>query len=155
MQISRYILSLGGIGFVPKAPGTFGSLASLILLFGLLNLDIPAWRFVYLLVFFGVFLGHLFLIKKFVQKPYDKSWIVLDEFLGMQLALLPFLFFELAPIWAVLGFVLFRLFDIWKPGIIGTVDKNGTPESVIYDDVLAGALSALVMTILIIGGQAF
>lgn len=154
MNIPHYVLSLGGIGFIPRAPGTFGSLAALVCLLGFLNLDIAAWRFIYLLALFLVFLLHLFLIKKFVQKPYDKSWIVLDEFLGMQLALLPFLFFALAPIWGFIGFALFRLFDIWKPGLIGTIDKAGTPESVVYDDVLAGALAAIVMTLLIVSGQA-
>ena len=46
------------------------------------------------------------------------------------------------------AFVLFRLFDIWKPGPVGWADRRKGPTGVMLDDVVAGALAGLVVTLL-------
>ena len=51
------------------------------------------------------------------------------------------------PGWVV-GFLLFRLFDIWKPGPVGWADRRKGPTGVMLDDVVAGLLAALVVTLL-------
>ena len=47
--------------------------------------------------------------------------------------------------WLLAAFVLFRLFDVWKPGPVGWADRWHTPAGVIADDVVAGAIAAVVL----------
>ena len=76
------------------------------------------------------------------------SHIVIDEVVGQWIALMPLsagLWFAGAPPqlfpWPgwVVGFLLFRLFDIWKPGPVGWADRRKGPTGVMLDDVVAGA----------------
>jgi phosphatidylglycerophosphatase A len=83
----------------------------------------------------------------------DPSFIVVDEWAGMWFALTPLLFTVTAQpqpwlLWAVrLGapFLLFRLFDIWKPGIVDTAQRLPGGWGVVLDDVLAGLLAGLIV----------
>jgi phosphatidylglycerophosphatase A len=78
----------------------------------------------------------------------DHRSLVWDEFIGQWVALLPLLVLP-APWWAiVLGFLLFRLFDVWKPWPISWLDrrvKGGM--GVMVDDVVAGAFTAVVLAL--------
>ena len=56
-------------------------------------------------------------------------------------------FWRLWPGW-VSGFLLFRLFDIWKPWLVGRADRRGDAMGVMLDDVIAGVFSAIVSIIL-------
>ena len=85
------------------------------------------------------------------QDDHDPSYVVIDEVVGQWIALLPLSFgawpvgasiFALWPGW-IAAFVLFRVFDIWKPGPVGWADRKHTPFGVMMDDVIAGALAAL------------
>ena len=82
---------------------------------------------------------------------------MIDEVVGQWVALMPLslgLWAAGAPAhlfpWPgwVGGFVLFRLFDIWKPGPVGWADRRKGPTGVMLDDVVAGVLAALVVTLL-------
>ena len=81
----------------------------------------------------------------------DAPEIVIDEVAGMWVALLPVAFgaagagVAAAALWPgwVAAFLLFRIFDIWKPGPIGRADRMGTPLGVMLDDLVAGAFAAL------------
>ena len=74
---------------------------------------------------------------------HDHGGIVWDEFVGVWIAL------WLAPTgwaWLLAGFVLFRLFDIWKPWPIGWVDRRGGGGlGIMLDDVIAGVMALLVL----------
>ena len=131
-----------GSGFAPKAPGTFGSLAAvLIWWFAIGHLPLALQVLVILLV---TLLGTW--LTQRVQSRYqvsDPGAIVIDEFAGQWIALL------LAPMstWAMLaGFALFRLFDIWKPWPVGALEK-GVPGAfgVMVDDLAAGAMALIVL----------
>ena len=83
--------------------------------------------------------------------------IVIDEVVGQWIALFPLsagLWLAGAPPqlfpWPgwVFAFVFFRLFDIWKPGPVGWADRRKGPTGVMLDDVLAGAMAAVVVAIL-------
>jgi phosphatidylglycerophosphatase A len=78
----------------------------------------------------------------------DHRSLVWDEFIGQWIALIPAL---LAPWWAVvIGFVLFRLFDVWKPWPIRWLDrqlKGGM--GVMIDDVVAGIFAAVVLAVVL------
>ena len=87
---------------------------------------------------------------------HDPSEIVIDEVAGQWIALLPIAFgaanagvgvTALWPGW-VAAFVLFRLFDIWKPGPVGWADRRHGPLGVMLDDVIAGVLAAIVTIVL-------
>lgn len=83
----------------------------------------------------------------------DPSEVVIDEVAGQWLALS----FTVIPLWQhgvpdlmlaawpgwVAPFLLFRLFDIWKPWLVGRADRMGTPAGVMLDDLLAGLFAGL------------
>lgn len=151
----KALASLAGVGYLRPASGTWGSLAALPLAYGvhmvggfwlLLGLTVVAFA-----------LGWI-AVRKLTAEGHgeDPSWVVIDELVGQWIAIFPVSYgamlmsvdlWRLWPGW-VSGFVLFRLFDIWKPWIIGRVDRMGTPLGVMLDDVLAGILAALISVVL-------
>jgi len=72
---------------------------------------------------------------------------VWDEFVGMWIASFPLVVFESFWPWIIFSFVLFRIFDIWKPQPVSYFDKLDNPYGVMMDDVIAGLISALILTI--------
>jgi phosphatidylglycerophosphatase A len=76
----------------------------------------------------------------------DPDWIVIDEAAGMWIALTGLPAFGWAG--AAAAFALFRLLDIAKPGPVGWADRQRGATGVMLDDVIAGALAALVLAAL-------
>ncbi|MDB4979056.1 MAG: p [Candidatus Peribacteria bacterium] len=150
-KIGAILLSMGGVGYSPVAPGTVGSLVSipllLLLRYALQSvLWFPPLGIIFLFGFFALLtmVACLAIRETVTDGMYDKQWIVLDEFLGMAIALSPIFFMETAqPVVIIAGFILFRIFDIWKPLGIRRIDAMNTPVSVILDDIVAGALTLL------------
>ena len=135
-----------GSGLAPVAQGTFGSLAALLPWLLLRELPLPIYLAVLLIGFAaGVWACNMASRALGVA---DHRSLVWDEFIGQWIALLPLLVLP-APWWAiVLGFVLFRLFDVWKPWPISWLDrrvKGGM--GVMVDDVVAGAFAAVVLAL--------
>lgn len=142
----QYFISFGfGSGLAPKAPGTFGTIAAFPLYYLLLGM--PAN--VYLLVcvvsfFFGV------KIVDNVSKEIgvdDHPGIVWDEIVGylFTMYLVPFSIFN-----ALLGFILFRVFDIWKPFPIRWLDKHVKGGlGVMIDDFIAAVFAWFALQIAI------
>ncbi|MET0331754.1 MAG: phosphatidylglycerophosphatase A [Dyella sp.] len=132
-----------GSGLTPWAQGTFGSLAALLPWLLLRELPLPLYLFLLLVGFsLGVRVCQLAGLTLGVA---DHRSVVWDEFVGLWIALIPVL---LAPSWwsVLLGFALFRLFDVWKPWPIGWLDarlKGGL--GVMADDVVAGLFAAIVL----------
>lgn len=137
-----HLLSLGlGSGLAPKAPGTFGSLAALPFWFLLQYLS-PAN---YIIVVLLAFAAGVYLCGETAKAlgVHDHGGIVWDEFVGVWIAL-----FLVPPniFWVVLGFGLFRLFDIWKPWPIRVLDaKVHGGFGIMIDDVLAGVYAFLIL----------
>ncbi len=139
-----------GSGLAPVAQGTFGSLAALVLWWLLLRgLDWPIYLGLLLLSFaVGVWACDVAGRALGVD---DHRSLVWDEFVGQWIALLPLLASPLRsapPAWwaPLLGFLLFRLFDVWKPWPIRALDrrlKGGL--GVMVDDVVAGLFAAVVL----------
>ena len=86
-----------------------------------------------------------------LHKNHDPSEVIIDEVAGQWIALLPLAvgathagasLFALWPGW-VAAFLLFRLFDIWKPSIIGWADRRSDAIGVMLDDCFAGLFAAL------------
>jgi phosphatidylglycerophosphatase A len=81
---------------------------------------------------------------------HDASEVVIDEVAGQWIALLPVAHLDTMPWWTwLIAFALFRLFDIWKPGPIGRLDRSFEGGAgTMADDVAAGLLAALVLALL-------
>ncbi|MDR3089646.1 MAG: phosphatidylglycerophosphatase A [Desulfobulbaceae bacterium] len=135
-------------GYLPKAPGTWGSLAAVPLWFLLSYLDVSAYG----LMLVAVFLVGWFVAgeaEKILDKP-DPGCVVIDEIFGMFITLFA------APrqlTVAVAAFLLFRLFDIWKPFPVSWFDRrvNGG-LGIMLDDAMAGIYAFLTLRILFFFG---
>lgn len=125
----KSIASFFYIGHLPVAPGTFGSLAGLLL----------AWHFNEALpaLFFCLCVAGL-LVAAPAESVYgtkDPKQFVLDEVCGMMLGLL-WLPKEISIF--ISAFLLFRLLDIWKPWPVSLLQKNKNPLSIMWDDLACG-----------------
>lgn len=134
-----------GSGLAPVAQGTFGSLAALLpWLLLLRELSLPLYLAV-LLIGFGIGVWACNVAGRALGVDDHRS-LVWDEFVGQWIALLPLLVLPVSW-WAIaVGFVLFRLFDVWKPWPIRWLDrrvKGGL--GVMIDDVVAGIIAAAVL----------
>lgn len=147
----RQLLALGlGSGLASKAPGTFGTLAAVPLYLLLAQLSL-GW---YLLVLIAAFALGVYICgyTADAMKVHDHGSIVWDEFVGFWLTMVA------APAgwpWIVVGFLLFRLFDIAKPFPINYLDrhiKGGL--GIMVDDAVAGSFAWLCLQLLHLGFQA-
>ncbi|WP_097462292.1 phosphatidylglycerophosphatase A family protein [Mangrovitalea sediminis] len=140
-----HLLAFGlGSGAIRPAPGTWGSLAALPL-YALLRL-MPAWAYGVMLIAAFVFGVYLCGRTSRALNVHDHSGIVWDEFVGMWLTLV----LRPSNLWVILlGFALFRLFDIVKPWPIGWLDRR-VPGGVgiMLDDVIAGLYALIALVIL-------
>ena len=144
-----------GSGLSPLIPGTAGSLlASLIFYFLIVPFLRPfAYIFilcVYVFLVITSFFFGLYLYKKTMSAEKDAKIFVWDEFVGMWVATFPLVAFESLWPWIFVSFVLFRFFDIWKPQPISYFDKLDSPYGVMMDDVIAGLISAFLLTIVLL-----
>ena len=148
--MTRLIATFFYVGHLRPAPGTWGSLAALPVAWALVMLAGP-WALVAGIVLaYG--LGHWATgVQTAGKDDHDPSEIVIDEVAGQWIALLPVVFgaaardADLLALWPgwVAAFVLFRLFDIWKPLIIGWADRRGDALGVMLDDIFAGIFALL------------
>lgn len=159
--MKRLLLTCFGLGWLPVAPGTWGSLPPAII-FGLLcQLHISGILIFMLMA--GLVLAASIICVRFV--PYiiaatdrtDPSEVVCDEVAGQSVTFLaiPFLgpeTFSTLQIWAITtgGFALFRFFDILKPCPIRRLEKLPKGWGVLADDLMAGAYAGVILQILII-----
>ena len=141
------------IGRIKYAPGTFASLIACILFLVLINFfDIISIFFITLIVFFYSFFA---INNSFYEfKTDDPQEIVIDEVVGQMFPLLAIPIYEtLYPLpviyYCVPAFLLFRLFDIWKPYPISYVDNNMTGSfGIMLDDIIAGFYSILILSLI-------
>lgn len=134
------------VGNLPKAPGTFGSIAALPFAWGLVWLGGP-WLL--LLGTIPVFIAGLWAAKHFMAETgeHDPGAIVIDEVVGQWLTLLVA---PLTPLAYLAGFLLFRVFDILKPWPIGWLDQQVQGAlGVMIDDVVAALYAAIVLYLLV------
>ena len=161
-RVAWWLATGFGSGYLRPAPGTWGSLAGLgawlLVVSGLRHSagSWPPWLLLAAVPMLTVILTLLavwaadLVVRETGHK--DPSFIVADEWAGLWVALTPLLFTAtLQPqpmtLWVarlVAPFMLFRLFDIWKPGIVDRAQALPGGWGVVMDDVLAGLLAALI-----------
>ncbi|GAA7403265.1 phosphatidylglycerophosphatase A [Helicobacter pylori] len=132
-------LTLFFSGYSKKAPGTIGSLVALLL-------GLPILIFSANTLFLGAIFVGLIAIAQIDKeeeesKIHDSSYIVIDELVGMWLAMA---ISGLSLAGVILSFIFFRIYDITKPSLIGKIDKEVKGGlGVVADDALAGVLAGL------------
>ncbi|GAA8594173.1 phosphatidylglycerophosphatase A [Helicobacter pylori] len=132
-------LTLFFSGYSKKAPGTIGSLVALLL--GLPVLIFSANTLFLAAVFIGLIAIAQIDKEEEESKNHDSSYIVIDELVGMWLAMA---ISGLSLVGVVLSFIFFRIYDITKPSLIGKIDKEVKGGlGVVADDALAGVLAGL------------
>ncbi|WP_120862319.1 phosphatidylglycerophosphatase A family protein [Helicobacter pylori] len=138
-------LTLFFSGYSKKAPGTIGSLVALLL-------GLPVLIFSANTLFLGaVFVGLIAIAQidkeEEESKIHDSSYIVIDELVGMWLAMA---ISGLSLAGVILSFIFFRIYDITKPSLIGKIDKEVKGGlGVVADDALAGVLAGLSVLLVI------
>ena len=141
MTLARTISSFLYVGFVPIIPGTFGSLAGLLLYFALLSL--PGWH-IYLGVVAVVTALGIWAAGKAERESgiVDPSFVVIDEVAGqlITLFLIPFTWY-----YVLGGFLLFRFLDIVKPAPARHAERLPHGWGIMADDVLAGIYGNILM----------
>lgn len=159
MTLPHTIATFFGVGLLRPGPGTWGSAAAVLLGVAIDHLlGFPALVLATVAV---IPLGY-WAVARCVADTVDKdpSEIVIDEVAGQWIALL----FPAAAFWSrgmedwalsawpgwVTPFLLFRLFDIWKPGPVGRADRRGTAAATMTDDLWAGLFAGLA-TVLMAG----
>lgn len=146
MKILCRMLSTGFYtGYTPIAPGTVGSVFSLVLF-----VLIPGFRDITLFIItLGIFFLGVFVAGE-VEKSDgpDPSIVNIDEIVGMWISII-FLPGDLSWIWLIAAFLIFRLFDILKPFPVNVSQRLPGGWGVMIDDILAGIYTNLVLRIFI------
>ena len=138
------------VGKIPVAPGTMGSFAALIFWYFTPHLSFVSGMLFLLFIFSFSYYTISVTLKKTDDK--DPQFIVIDEVIGMWIALLPVSHFKLLDNLTVshikyilLTFILFRLFDIMKPSIIYRSQLVPGPLGILLDDMIAGIVTCLIL----------
>lgn len=153
IPLAKLIVSFFYVGFLRPAPGTWGSAAALPAAWVLHTTGgFPTLAIATVFCFFlGVWATGVWTAHTGGQDP---SEVVIDEVAGQWVALWPLsagLWLagagDLLAAWPgwVGAFVLFRLFDIWKPGLVGWADRQHGALGVMLDDIFAGAMAAIIV----------
>jgi phosphatidylglycerophosphatase A len=144
-QKPSYFIAFGfGSGAMPFAPGTFGTLMAIP--FYLAMQSLPS--LLYLGLTLIIIISSIWLTQKVTQEigVHDHQGMCLDEIVGYLVTMYH------APKgwpWILVGFLLFRLFDIWKPWPIRTIDARlSGGMGIILDDVLAGVYSCIIIQLI-------
>ena len=151
MTVARLVATVGGVGLLRPAPGTWGSAAAVPAAWALHGLG--GYPLLVLATLAVIVLG-VWAVGAMTAgaADHDPSEAVIDEVAGMWIALMPLsagLWFADADPWVfpwpgwVGAFAAFRLFDVWKPGPVGWADRLNTPLGTVLDDVIAGLMAAL------------
>ena len=140
-----------GVGYMKPGPGTYASVATVLIWWGgahLLHIgprNLSALTFLAMVVVTAVGVPASTIVAR-QSTLKDPGFVVIDEVAGQMFALL-----ALSPTWAhaLEALVLFRLFDIWKPWPIRRVEKLKEGWGIMLDDLLAGFFAHLVLHLLL------
>ena len=158
VKLNKLICTFFYVGFLRPAPGTWGSIAGIILAYILLiTTDLVSFCFILLCTIVVGFWTTKNYIEQNSEKS-DPSEVVIDEVIGQWIAVLPIGFtlkitkFSEQELWFfwLWAFVSFRFFDIIKLGLVGWADNLGGAFGVLLDDILAGIAAGLTVTVLIL-----
>ena len=144
LKISEWIATCFKVGYLPFAPGTWGSVFAILLWWVLLK-DIHTYIFGAIIIIFlliGIVVSNIIIDQ---SGDHDPSYIIIDELVGQWLALflIPDGFFNIA-----ISFILFRFFDIIKPWPIRLIEKLPKGLGVMSDDLTAGLITLVLIQVI-------
>jgi phosphatidylglycerophosphatase A len=142
MRFARLLACGFGVGFTPKVPGTAGSLVALVAGSVMLRSS-PYTLAVAIVLASGAGLWAIAACRA----DDDPGWVVIDEFVGQWITMLPLTL--PTPRGLLAAFVLFRLFDIVKPGPVAWAERLRGSPGVMVDDMVAGLFAGSFMWTLI------
>lgn len=157
--MTRLIATVGGVGLLRPAPGTWGSVAGLIL--GVLVHMLGGAVLLVLATVAVTLVGYWAVLQEVGTSAEDPSEIVIDEVAGQWVALWPVSvgasltgsdILALYP-GLIVAFVAFRAFDILKPGPVGWADRQHGAFGIMADDVIAGWLAAMIVALAAVLGH--
>ncbi len=136
-----------GAGLAPVAPGTIGTLVGVLICLIFFPLH---WLMRFLIVIFLLVLA-IYIAERAEQvyRKKDDQRIVIDEIAGFQVAMLPV---AITGLHLLVGFVLFRIFDILKPFPLRDLQKISGGLGIVLDDVAAGIYAGVLMLLLVFFG---
>lgn len=146
MTINKIIATVFGIGYIPKGGGTVAAIAFCVLFYFGVHYNYISQTGLILFTIITFAAGVLVSNQLEAQWGKDSGKIVIDEVLGMAVSLLwlPINFTII-----VMGLILFRIFDIWKPLYIKRTEKLKGGWGVMTDDLVAGIYSNIVLQIIV------
>jgi phosphatidylglycerophosphatase A len=146
-RLDILFLSFFGSGYLPVAPGTWGTLATLPFLYGIGRFNPPYFLFIPLLIIVTIISSFVAEIVQKELKLHDPQWIVIDEVLGMTTAWLFIKTHNLLHL--MILFVLFRFFDIikvWPASYFDQKVQHGA--GTILDDIVSGIYAGLIYLVI-------
>ncbi|HJU93835.1 MAG TPA: phosphatidylglycerophosphatase A [Pyrinomonadaceae bacterium] len=147
-----------GVGYLPLIPGTFGSLASvgIFLLFTQIATGTSLFMLVLLFTLVFTFAGIWAASRtEELAGRKDPGKVVVDEVAGQMLAMLPLTLFNPGSLTrgVMVSFILFRLFDIFKPYPAGRFERLKGGYGIMCDDLMAGTYAAVITSIIAVFGK--
>ncbi len=143
IPLFRVFTSVGYVGRIPGAPGTYGSLVTLPLAYlwstSVTDNPLITLGLIIIIAGLGIVASNIVAESMGIEDPGE---IVIDELVGQWIAVL-----AIPNHWGfwLAAFILFRIFDIWKPWIIDKVQNYPGGWGIMLDDVLAGILAFLLI----------
>ena len=146
MRLGLFIATCGYLGYVPVAPGTFGSAAGLVVLAAVRWSGSPALELTVIILLFAVGVWCANAAERHFGGV-DPAPVILDEVVGMLITLA---FLPVNVTGAVVGFLLFRLFDVVKPWPANRLEAVHGGLGVMADDAMAGVYGNVAMRLLVV-----
>ena len=148
MRLISLIVTFFYIGHAKIAPGSIASLVTT-LIFYFFAKHLISYLFIIIILITSILAFFAVSIYTYELLEKDRSEIVIDEVIGQSIALLPLLLFEQTNppqlFMCIISLLFFRFFDIVKPYPINKFDRMNSTFGVIFDDILAGIFSALLL----------
>ena len=146
MRLGLFIATCGYLGYVPVAPGTFGSAAGLVVLAAVRWSGSPALELTAIILLFAVGVWSANAAERHFGGV-DPAPVILDEVVGMLITLA---FLPVNITGAIVGFLLFRLFDVVKPWPANRLEALHGGLGVMADDAMAGVYGNVAMRLLVV-----
>ena len=146
MRLGLFIATCGYLGYVPVAPGTFGSAAGLVVFAAVRWSGSPALELAVIILLFAVGVWSANAAERHFGGV-DPAPVILDEVVGMLITLA---FLPVNITGAVVGFLLFRLFDVVKPWPANRLEAVHGGLGVMADDAMAGVYGNVAMRLLVV-----
>ena len=146
MRLGLFIATCGYLGYVPVAPGTFGSAAGLVVFAAVRWSGSPALELAVIILLFAVGVWSANAAERHFGGV-DPAPVILDEVVGMLITLA---FLPVNITGAIVGFLLFRLFDVVKPWPANRFEALHGGLGVMADDAMAGVYGNVAMRLLVV-----